>query len=221
MKRLFYMLLCGGMLLFAPSASAQDTPEGRVRHEVSQFPDSGITLKLNTAYAVVGVINPQVEFRLSPHSAFQTEFVYSPWRSINGHHMHFGILLNEYRYYISDRTKGLYAGANVGMMAFDMSKPQIVGNRIELQNRYSKGYGFMFGAVVGYEWRFARRWMLDVFVGFSYMHSRYNGYTMDGVVQMHPSRPEDKVPASPDPFNSSAEWLPNKAGISIGFLLFD
>lgn len=180
------------------------------------------TLKLNAAYALVGVINPQVEFRLTPHSAFQTEFVYSPWRSIfDGHPMHFGILLNEYRYYLSPRTRGLYVGANFGMMAFRMSKPQLTDGRVVLQNRYSKGYGFMGGVTVGYQWRLSRRCMLDLFVGFAYMHSNYNGYSMDGVVDMYPSRPEDKQPASPDPFNSSAEWMPNKAGLSIGILLFD
>lgn len=180
------------------------------------------TLKLNAAYALVGVINPQVEFRLTPHSAFQTEFVYSPWQSIfDGHPMHFGILMGEYRYYLSPRTRGLYLGANFGMMAFKMSKPQLADGRVALQNRYCKGYGFMGGVTVGYQWRLSRRCMLDLFVGFAYMHSNYNGYSMDGVVDMYPSRPEDKRPTSPDPFNSSAEWLPNKAGLSIGILLFD
>ena len=177
-------------------------------------------VKLNAAYAVVGVINPQIEFRISPHSAFQTEVVYSPWQSINGHPMHFGIFLNEYRYFIApNKTKGLYAGLNGGMMAFKMSKPQFYDNKLSLQNRYCKGYGYMFGAVVGYEWQFARRWVLDVFVGFAYMHSKYNGYSFDGEIEMNPSRPEWKEPVHPDPFNSSAEWLPNKAGISIGFIL--
>ena len=179
------------------------------------------TLKINGAYALVGVINPQVEFRLSPHSAFQTEFVYSPWQSIfGGHPMHFGILLNEYRYYISPRTKGLYVGVNFGMMAFKMSKPEF-SNGVSLQNRYCKGYGFMGGATVGYQWRLSRRCMLDLFVGFGYMHSCYNGYSMDDVINMNPHRPEDKQPTSPDPFNTSAEWLPNKAGVSIGVMIFD
>ena len=116
------MLLCS-MLHAIPlyaSTEGMETSDG-----VSQFPASGITLKLNGTYAVVGVINPQVEFRLSPHSAFQTEIVYSPWRSIDGYHMHFGIFLNEYRYYSSERTKGLYVGSHAGMMTCDMSKPEL------------------------------------------------------------------------------------------------
>lgn len=115
-------------------------------------------VKLNGLYALGGVVNPQVEFRLSEHSAFQTEIVYSPWCSINSHHMHFGIFQNEYRYFVRQTNDGFYVGATVGMMAFDMSKPQITNGRIELQNRYCKGYGFMAGAVIGYEWRFAERW---------------------------------------------------------------
>lgn len=176
-------------------------------------------VKLNTAYAIVGVINPQVEFRLTPHSAFQTEVVYSPWHSVKGHPMHFGIFMNEYRYFIGHKPSGFYIGANGGLMAFKMSKPDI--SSLKLQNRYCKGWGFMFGAVVGYEYHFAKRWILDVFAGFGYMHSHYNGYSMDGVVDMHPHRPAWKEPSSPDPYNISAEWLPNKIGISIGFLIFD
>ena len=185
-----------------------------------QFDNRATTIvKLNAAYALVGVVNPQVEFRLSPHSSFQTEVVYSPWRSLSGRHMHFGIFLNEYRYFISRSTRGLYVGANGGIMAFDMSRPELLNGKISLQNRYCKGYGLMLGAVVGYQWQFAKRWIMDFYIGFAYTHSKYNGYSMDGVINMHPSRPEDKQPLSPDPWNSSAEWLPNKVGISFGFLL--
>jgi hypothetical protein len=193
---------------------AQDVERGG---GVSQFPDSGITLKLNAAYALVGVVNPQLEFRLTPHSAFQTEFVYSPWRSINGKHMHFGIFLNEYRYYVSERTKGFYVGANVALKLFDMSKPTFGGGRLSLQDRYCKGSGVMAGAVVGYEHRFAERWVVDIFAGFGYSYCWYNGYTLDNQIDMYPSHAVE--PTYPDPYNVSAQWLPTKVGVSIGFLL--
>ncbi len=178
-------------------------------------------VKLNGLYALAGVVNPSVEFRLSNHSAFQTELVYSPWKSINGHPLHFGIFMNEYRYYIKQTNRGFYAAANVGMMAFHMSKPEFRDGKLRFQNRYSKGYGFMFGVAVGYEYQFAKRWLLDIFFGYSFMESRYNGYSMEGVTQMNPHRPEWKEPEHPDPLNGSGEWLPNKIGLSIGFLLFD
>lgn len=178
-------------------------------------------VKLNGVYALAGVINPSVEFRLSKHSSFQTEFVYSPWQSIKDHPFHFGIFMNEYRFYINESFKGFYVAANAGMMAFKMSKPEIHNGKIGFQNRYCKGYGAMFGLAVGYEYKFAKRWLLDVFFGYSFMESRYNGYSMDGVIDMYPHRPEWKEPENPDPFNGSAEWLPNKLGLSIGILLFD
>ena len=152
--------------------------------------EAQVYAKLNGLYALVGVINPAVEFRLTDHSAFQTEFVYSPWQSINvdgaSKPMHFGIFLNEYRYYFRGYARGWYVGGNVGMMAFRMSKPYVENWGIHLENRYSKGYGFMFGACAGYERIFRERWVFDVFFGWSWMTSFYNGYDLDGKTQMEP-----------------------------------
>lgn len=174
-------------------------------------------IKLNGLYALGGVVNPQVEFRLSPHSTLQSEVVYSPWRSIRGHHMHFGILQNEYRYYIKEHNRGFYVGANVALKLFDMSKPTFGGGRLSLQDRYCKGSGVMAGAVVGYEHRFAERWVVDIFAGFGYSYCWYNGYTLDNQIDMYPSHTVE--PKYPDPYNVSAQWLPTKVGVSIGFLL--
>jgi hypothetical protein len=52
------------------------------------------------------------------------------------------------------------------------------------------------------------------------MHSTYNGYSLNGEIDLHPHRPAWKEPSSPDPLNYSAEWLPNKIGLSIGYLIF-
>lgn len=178
-------------------------------------------VKLNGLYALGGVVNPQVEIKLTKHSAFQTEFVYSPWRELkSGHHMHFGLFTNEYRYYFREANSGWYVGAEAGIMLFDVSKPYFANGKIGLQNRYCKGYGCLAAGVVGYEWRFAERWLLDAYVGFGYLHSKYNGYSFDGEIEMHPHRPDYKQPQYPDPFNSSAEWIPTKIGLSIGFLIW-
>ena len=39
-------------------------------------------VKLNALYALVGVVNPSVEFAISPKSTLQTDIVVSPWKSI-------------------------------------------------------------------------------------------------------------------------------------------
>lgn len=184
--------------------------------------EAQVYAKLNALYAVAGVVNPQVEMRLSPHSALQSEIVFSPWKSaFGGKHMLFGILMNEYRCYIHEKTRGLYAGANVGLQVFDISKPTLKGGHFGLQNRYSKGFGVMLGLCIGYEHVFAERWVVDAFVGMSWMHSWYNGYSLDGQIDLNPKRPAWKQPKYPDPFNASAEWLPNKIGVSIGYRIFD
>ena len=184
--------------------------------------DAQIYAKLNGLYALVGVVNPAVEFRLTDHSAFQTEFVYSPWKSINvdgqSKPMHFGIFLNEYRYYFRGYARGWYVGGNAGMMAFRMSKPYIENWRLKFENRYCKGYGMMIGLCAGYEYQFGERWLLDAYVGWAWMDSHYNGYSFDGQVDMYPHRPVQ--PEHPDPFNGSSEWYPNKIGVSIGYRIF-
>ena len=184
--------------------------------------DAQIYAKLNGLYALVGVINPAVEFTVSPKSTFQTEIVFSPWKYVNDHGvdkpMKFGILMTEYRRYFKQHHRGWYLGANMGMMGFKMSKPQFSDGWF-LENRYSKGYGMMIGICGGFEYQFADRWLLDAYFGWSYMLSWYNGYSLDGTIDLYPHRPVQLE--KPDPFNGSHEWLPNKIGVSIGFMIFN
>ena len=184
--------------------------------------DAQIYAKLNGLYALVGVINPAVEFTVSPKSTFQTEIVFSPWKYVNDHGvdkpMKFGILMTEYRRYFKQHNRGWYLGANMGMMGFKMSKPQF-SDVWFLENRYSKGYGMMIGICGGFEYQFADRWLLDAYFGWSYMLSWYNGYSLDGTIDLYPHRPVQLE--KPDPFNGSHEWLPNKIGVSIGFMIFN
>ena len=184
--------------------------------------DAQIYAKLNGLYALVGVINPAVEFTVSPKSTFQTEIVFSPWKYVNDHGvdkpMKFGILMTEYRRYFKQHNRGWYLCANMGMMGFKMSKPQFSDGWF-LENRYSKGYGMMIGICGGFEYQFADRWLLDAYFGWSYMLSWYNGYSLDGTIDLYPHRPVQLE--KPDPFNGSHEWLPNKIGVSIGFMIFN
>ncbi len=184
--------------------------------------DAQIYAKLNGLYALAGVINPAVEFTVSPKSTIQTEIVFSPWKYVNDHGvdkpMKFGILMTEYRRYFKRHNRGWYLGANMGMMGFKMSKPQFSDGWF-LENRYSKGYGMMIGICGGFEYQFADRWLLDAYFGWSYMLSWYNGYSLDGTIDLYPHRPVQLE--KPDPFNGSHEWLPNKIGVSIGFMIFN
>ncbi|MDR0510216.1 MAG: DUF3575 domain-containing protein [Rikenellaceae bacterium] len=180
--------------------------------------------KLNALYASLGLINPQVEFTLSPRMSFQTEFIYSPWRYVRekgvDKPMQFGIFLNEARWFFRGAGDGWYGCANFGMHAFKISKPVLCDGYI-FANRYGKGWGMQFGFGFGYERRFgpSRRWIVDAFLSVAWMGSSYNGYSLDDNIDLYPHG-HDPWPAPPDPYNGSGEWLPNKIGASIGYLLF-
>ena len=187
-------------------------------------------VKLNALYALGGVINPAVEMRLSERSTWQSELVFSPWESVtvNGRSgpMRFAIVMNEYRRYLRTHRQGWYLAANAGGMAFRMAKPYWQhGPR--LQPKMSKGYGMMFGLAAGYQRPIGGRWVMDAYFGWAFMNSFYNGYSlMDGLSEggqevydkgeliLRPARHEH------DPFNGSAEWLPNKIGVSIGYRIW-
>lgn len=186
-------------------------------------------VKLNGIYALAGIINPSVEFPLSTKSTFQAEIVWSPWESvtINGRSgpMKFGIFLNEYRRYFRQRNEGWYLAANAGGMVFNMTKPYWEQG-LHLQQKSAKGYGLMFGLAAGHEWQIHERWMIDVYFSWSFMSSWYNGYSLvDGLVEGDYTYNKGELILHPighehNPWNGSAEWLPNKIGISVGYRIF-
>lgn len=177
--------------------------------------------KINALYAVVGVANPSVEAAIAPHSSFSIDATFSPWRSVKGRHLFFGMFNGEYRYYIKRATEGFYAAFNAGGMGFDINKPYLFhgGKLLGFNVNYGKGFGLIVGLCAGYQHHFAERWIVDAFVGVGYLRSWYNGYQPDGTIVMSPQGHEDYE--KPDPFNGSSEVMPFKAGISIGYRIFN
>lgn len=180
-----------------------------------------IYAKLNALYALGGVINPQIEAAIAPHSTLAVDATFSPWRSVGGRHLFFGMFNGEYRYYFNSATNGFYAAANVGGMGFDIHKPQLFksGKFLSMPDKYGKGFGLILGLCAGYQYHFAERWSVDAFVGVGFLRSWYNGYNNDGTIVMHPQGHEDYL--HPDPFNGSSEIMPFKAGVSIGYRIFN
>ena len=185
-----------------------------------------IYAKLNALYAVAGVINPQLEFVVGPHSSVSIDPMFSPYKTIkwgdrNDIHALFGILQTEYRYYIKREARGFYLSANVGMQAFDMSRPFLFsgGKLVTFEQGFGRGFGLMAGLGVGYSHHFKGRWVVDAFFAFDRMWSWYNDYYANGEINMY--HRHQKEPPYPDPFNGSAEWLPSKIGVAIGYKIFD
>lgn len=187
---------------------------------------SQIYAKLNALYAVAGVINPQLEFVVGPHSSVSIDPMFSPYKTIklgkyDNIHALFGILQAEYRCYIKREARGFYVSANAGMQAFDMTRPYLFqgGKLISFEQGFGRGFGMMVGIGIGYTYHFKERWVVDAFFAFDRMWSWYNDYNADGSINLFPRHQHE--PKFPDPFNGSAEWLPSKIGVSIGYKIFD
>ena len=185
-----------------------------------------IYAKLNMLYAVVGVINPQLEFVVGPHSSISIDPMFSPhktikWGDRNDIHARCGIFQTEYRFYIKREARGFYVSVNAGMQAFDLTRPFFFQNNklITFEPGYGRGWGMMVGLGIGYSHTFKERWVVDAFFAFDRMWSRYNDYLANGEINLFPRH--QKEPKYPDPYNGSAEWLPSKIGVSIGYKIFD
>ena len=106
-------------------------------------------------------------------------------KPFDSEHVTFAIFMSESRRFFEEYNRGWHLGDNVGMMAFDMSKPCIENWKLKFGNCYCKGYGMTIGLCVSCEYRFAGRWLLAAYFG--RMDSRYNGYSDDGRIDIHSS----------------------------------
>lgn len=177
-------------------------------------------VKMNALYATVGIINPQLESVISPHSSMVIDIAASPWRRWNGSHSQFLILLGEYRFYFKQAVQGWYVSANAAMMGFDLNRPQFFkGKFISRQSDYGKGFGVAAGVGFGWQHSLSERWCVDMFFSFDRMLSWYNRYSIEGDINMHPQGHEHYL--KPDPFNASVEDMPIKLGVSFGYKIID
>ena len=179
--------------------------------------------KLNSIFALAGVINPQVEITLSDKMTFQAEIIFSPWKHIswkeNDYPMLFFMASNDIRWFFRAPADGWYVGCNYGAQGFNMTKPEIFNKNIQFADHWGKGWGINTGVMVGWQRSLGQRWLLDAYLSFGYQISWYNSYRFDSGIELYPQGHSPDVP--PDPWNASAEWGPNKAGVSFGYLLFD
>ena len=66
--------------------------------------------------------------------------------------MTFAIFMSESRRFFEEYNRGWHLGDNVGMMAFDMSKPCIENWKLKFGNCYCKGYGMALGLCLSCEY---------------------------------------------------------------------
>jgi len=158
-------------------------------------------LKWNGLYFAAGVINTSIETKLSDKLSFNTDAVFSPWKSINGNPFLIGQLIPEVRYYPRGTFNGFYMGAYAGGHMFKLTKWNYIN-----RGKYQKGWGYSLGLSLGYEIRINNRWMMDVYAGYGYQHSEYKGY-MNHTGEQYIG------------WNGSGEWIPYKIGVAFAYKL--
>lgn len=159
-------------------------------------------LKWNALYWALGIVNMSAETKLADKWTLNGDLVYSPWESLDGNPMKFGQAIAEGRFYTKKAFEGFYVGAYGSYhRMFKFTKWNYINS-----DSYQKGNGMSFGATLGYQLKINTRWSLDVYVGYGWQHSDYEGYK-----KSTGKKYLDK--------NGSGEWLPYKLGASFAYRL--
>ncbi|WP_264563912.1 DUF3575 domain-containing protein [Flavobacterium sp. N3904] len=161
-------------------------------------------IKTNIVSAFILVPNFGIETSIGKKSTFQFDVVASFWKSVNGVPKEFYTFTSEYRYHFKEKYSGFYAGANTGMTIYNFQKWNYLNT-----DKYEKGFGYFFGATIGYEKKISNHFMLDFFVGGGWHQGFYKGYYISSG-----DRYEKAVH-----LNKSGEWLPYRGGIMLSYKL--
>lgn len=102
----------------------------------------------------------------------------------------------EGRYYFREAFDGWYVGANMGFGVYDMTKWDYFGT-----GKYQRGFNYMLGVVVGYQYRWREKWTIDLFWGGGNSQGFYHGYGLneEGILERYENASW---------FNRSGEWVP-------------
>ncbi|TRX40122.1 DUF3575 domain-containing protein [Flavobacterium restrictum] len=161
-------------------------------------------IKGNALTALILMPNFGVETSIGKKTTFQFDILAFPWKSINGKPRQFYTFTNEVRYHFNEKYNGFYAGGNAGMSKFNFQK----WNYLDL-GKYQKGFGYFFGATIGYEKKWNDKFIIDYFVGGGWHQGFYHGYELStGIRSDHATN-----------WNKSGEWLPFRGGIMISYKL--
>ena len=162
--------------------------------------------KGNVLLAPIGIANLGLEYQLSSKYTIEGDVLISPWKSFAGNHAQVYMGTLEGRYYFTEAFKKWYVGLNAGSGVFDLTKYNYSGT-----NKYQRGFNFMFGAAVGYQFQWKENWNIDLFLGGGTVQSYYHGY-------------EDVPPNmlrydGAEGWNKSGEFLPFRGGIMLSYKL--
>lgn len=198
MKKIYSITLG---LLTAFGVNAQNT-------DSAEKIDKALYIKGNALFVPLSMINLGLEYQLGKQFTVQADGFISPWKSAFGNHFQVYMGHLEGRYYFKEAFKNWYVGANAGFGVYDMTKWNYVDT-----GKFQRGYSYMLGATVGYQWQWKDRWNVDVYLGGGTSQGYYRGYVdvpPDGFIRY--DDPEGKRQ-----WNQSGEWIPYRGGIMIAY----
>lgn len=167
-----------------------------------------VYLKANALFLPLGIVNAGAEFGLSKNTTLQADVFISPWKSLFGNHAQVYMAHLEGRYYFDESFRKWYIGLNVGSGVFDLTKWNYFGTE-----NYQRGFTFMGGATVGYQFQWKENWNIDLFLGGGTVQSFYHGYAR----QTDP--PGFYRYDGAAGWNKSGELIPYRGGLLISYKL--
>ncbi len=174
----------------------------------AQRSDHQLYLKGNALLIPIGVVNIGAEYQVAPKYTMQADVLISPWKSFAGNHAQIYMGHVEGRYYFSEAFHKWYIGANAGAGLFDLTKWNYTGT-----GKFQRGFNYMLGAVVGYQFKWKERWNIDVFLGGGSSQGFYHGY--EDIPPNTWIRYE--APKNGKYWNRSGELLPYRGGIMLSY----
>lgn len=163
-------------------------------------------IKANALTALVLVPNIGIETSIGKKLTFQADVMASFWKSFDGHNpLEFYSLVTEVRYHFKQKYNGFYFGGNAGADRYILQKWNYWNTPY-----YEDGFGYKFGATIGYEKKLNDKLMLDFFVGGGWHEGFYHGYYNDGRLGRYDGATH---------WNISGDWLPYRGGVMISYKL--
>ena len=159
-------------------------------------------LKFNGLFLPVGIINVGAEREINEKWSMQADVLISPWKSFANNHFQIYMGHLEVRRYFKQVMNGWYIGANIGGSVFDITKWNYWN-----KGKYQRGFNYMIGGVVGYQFPINRNWNVDFFLGGGVSQGFYHGYSSEEPY----GRYENAT------WNKSGEWIPYRGGISFSY----
>ncbi|WP_407402109.1 DUF3575 domain-containing protein [Chryseobacterium sp.] len=188
----------------------------KVNAQTEKNLDHKLYVKVNALFLPVGIINAGLEYQVSKKYTLQGDVFVSPWKSFSGHELQYYSASVEGRYYFNEAFNHWYVGANIGVSSFVLQKwnywkdePYFNDKNEEFvkSNLYQKGYSILLGVTLGYQFKLADRWNMDIYGTLGTSQDFYKGY----------DRSTGKRYDTALDYNKSGEIMPYRGGVMISY----